>query len=84
MSRDKWDEYTEAKRAMYFYTDPADAPWTIIKSDDKKRARLNCMQHFLSHLNYPDKNPHVVHGPDPLIVGNASQAFEKDEYLWDS
>lgn len=84
MSRDKWDEYTEAKRAMYFYTDTADAPWTIIKSDDKKRARLNCMQHFLSHLNYPDKNPHVVHGPDPLIVGNASQAFEKDEYLWDS
>ena len=49
-SRDKWAEYTEAKEAMFFYTDTADAPWTIIKSDDKKRARLNCMQHFLSSL----------------------------------
>src|SRR5829696_8834713 len=41
MSLDKWDEYTEAKEAMFFYTDTADAPWTIVKSDDKKRARLN-------------------------------------------
>ena len=46
-SLDKWDDYTEAKEAMFFYTDTADAPWTIIKSDDKKRARLNCMRHFL-------------------------------------
>ncbi len=38
-SLDKWDDYTEAKEAMFFYTDTADAPWTIIKSDDKKRAR---------------------------------------------
>ena len=83
MSRDKWDDYTEAKEAMYFYTDTADAPWTIIKSDDKKRARLNCMQHFLSRLDYPDKNSHAVHGPDPLIVGTPSQVFEKDRYLWD-
>ena len=83
LSRDKWDEYTEAKEAMYFYTDTADAPWTIIKSDDKKRARLNCMQHFLSNLDYPDKDKHVVHGPDPLIVGTPSQVFEKDRYLED-
>ena len=62
---------------MFFYTDTADAPWTIIKSDDKKRARLNCMQHFLSQLDYPDKNQHVVHGPDPLIVGSSSQVIEK-------
>ena len=46
-SLDKWDEYTEAKEAMFFYTDTADAPWTIVKSDDKKRARLNALQHFL-------------------------------------
>jgi polyphosphate kinase 2 (PPK2 family) len=44
---DKWDDYTEAKEAMFFYTDTADAPWTVIKSNDKKRARLNCMLHFL-------------------------------------
>ena len=81
-SRDKWAEYTEAKEAMFFYTDTADSPWTVIKSDDKKRARLNCMQHFLSHLDYPDKDGHVVHGPDPLIVGESSQVIEKDRHLW--
>ncbi len=81
-SRDKWQEYTEAKEAMFFYTDTADAPWTIIKSDDKKRARLNCMQHFLYSLDYPDKDPQVVRGPDPLIVGAGSQVIEKDRHLW--
>ncbi|NNL99349.1 MAG: polyphosphate kinase 2, partial [Gammaproteobacteria bacterium] len=59
-----WSEYTRAKEAMFFYTDTASCPWTIIKSDDKKRARLNCMQHFLSKLDYPDKSLEVVTGPD--------------------
>lgn len=81
-SQGKWDEYTEAKEAMFFYTDTADAPWTIVKSDDKKRARLNCMQHFLSELDYPGKNEHVVRGPDRLIVGSSSQVIEKDRHLW--
>jgi len=81
-SRDKWAEYTEAKEAMFFYTDTADAPWTIVKSDDKKRARLNCMQHFLSALDYPDKDKHVVHGPDSLIVGSSEHVIEKDRHLW--
>jgi len=81
-SQDKWDEYTEAKEAMFFYTDTADAPWTIVKSDDKKRARLNCMQHFLSELDYPGKNEHTVRGPDPLIVGSSAQVIEKDRHLW--
>ncbi|NOR20694.1 MAG: polyphosphate kinase 2 [Xanthomonadales bacterium] len=82
-SKDKWIEYTQAKEAMFFYTDTADAPWTIIKSDDKKRARLNCLQHFLSTLDYPDKNLQVVRGPDPLIIGTPSQVIEKDRHLWD-
>ena len=81
-SQGKWAEYTEAKEAMFFYTDTADAPWTIVKSDDKKRARLNCMQHFLSSLDYPGKNTHVVRGPDPLIVGSSAQVIEKDRHLW--
>jgi len=81
-SQGKWTEYTEAKEAMFFYTDTADAPWTIVKSDDKKRARLNCMQHFLSELEYPRKNAHVLHGPDPLIVGSSSQVIQKDRHLW--
>ena len=55
-SLDKWDDYTEAKEAMFFYTDTADAPWVIVKSNDKKRARLNCMRHFLSTIDYPNKD----------------------------
>ena len=51
-SLDKWDDYTEAKEAMFFYTDTADAPWSIIKSNDKKRALLNCMKHCLYALPY--------------------------------
>jgi polyphosphate kinase 2 len=77
----KWDEYTEAKEAMFFYTDTADAPWTIVKSTDKKRARLNCMLHFLSTLDYPDKDQSLVHGPDPLIVGKSSHAIGNSNHI---
>jgi polyphosphate kinase 2 len=76
-----WDDYTEAKEAMFFYTDTADAPWTIVKSDDKKRARLNCMRHFLSALPYPDKNRKVVHAPDPLIVGSSTHVVHASEHI---
>ena len=78
-SLDKWDGYTQAKEAMFFYTDTADAPWTVIKSDDKKRARIACMQHFLSKLPYLDKNTEVVCGPDPLIAGPATRVVGRDE-----
>ena len=78
-SLDKWSEYTEAKKAMFFYTDTADAPWTIIKSDDKKRARLACMQHFLSALPYPDREASVVTGPDPLIAGSAARVVGRND-----
>ncbi|MEM6762673.1 MAG: polyphosphate kinase 2 [Pseudomonadota bacterium] len=71
-SLDKWDEYTEAKEAMFFNTDTADAPWTVVKSDDKKRARIHCMKHFLSTIDYPGKDVTVANEPDPLIVGKAS------------
>ena len=80
-SLEKWDDYTEAKEAMFFYTDTADAPWTIIKSDDKKRARLNCMQHFLSSLDYDGKDHHVVGHPDPLIVGHGAHVIHKDSHI---
>jgi len=80
-SIDKWDDYTEAKEAMFFYTDTADAPWTIIKSDDKKRARLNCMRHFLSSLNYDDKNFESVGEPDPFIVTSSDHAIAKSEHI---
>ena len=80
-SLDKWDDYTEAKEAMFFYTDTADAPWTIIKSNDKKRARLNTMRHFLSTLDYPAKDPEIARAPDPLIVGNASHVIHASEHI---
>ncbi len=80
-SLDKWDDYTEAKEAMFFYTDTADAPWTIIKSDDKKRARLNCMQHFLNSIEYPGKDHRLVRGPDPLIVGRGAHVIKRSEHI---
>jgi polyphosphate kinase len=80
-SLDKWEDYTEAKEAMFFYTDTADAPWTIIRSNDKKRARLNCMRHFLSALDYPDKDPKVALPPDEKIVGRASHVVEHSDHI---
>ena len=79
-SLDKWDEYTEAKEAMFFYTDTADAPWAIVKSSDKKRARLAAMQHFLSKLDYPGKNLEAVK-TDPLIVGQSSHVIGKSKHI---
>ena len=79
----KWDDYTDAKEAMFFYTDTADAPWTIVKSDDKKRARLNCMRHFLSSLPYTDKDTGVVRQPDPLIVGTSADAIGGGDNFFD-
>ncbi len=80
-SLDKWQDYTEAKEAMFFYTDTADAPWTVVKSDDKKRARLNCMRHFLSQFDYPDKDRTVAKLPDDKIVGQASHVIHGSEHI---
>ncbi|MDK4569108.1 polyphosphate kinase 2 [Kingella kingae] len=67
-SLDRWDAYTEAKNAMFFHTHTKDAPWIIIKSDDKKRARLNCIRYFLHQLDYPNKDVKAIGKVDPLIV----------------
>jgi polyphosphate kinase 2 len=83
-SLDRWDDYTEAKEAMFFYTDTADAPWVIVKSNDKKRARLNCMRHFLLTLDYPNKDAEVIGTPDPLIVGRAAQILGDDASIYDA
>ncbi len=74
-SLDKWQDYTDAKEAMFFHTDNPHTPWTIIKSDDKKRARINCMHYFLSRLDYPDKNETLVNQPDPLVVGTVKDLY---------
>lgn len=77
-SSDKWSEYTQAKEAMFFYTDTADSPWMVVKSDDKKRARINCMRHLLHNLPYTDKDPEVAVFPDAKIVGSISDIYGND------
>ena len=78
-SLDKWDDYTRAKEAMFFDTDTADSPWTVIKSDCKKRARLNAMRYVLHKLPYSGKNMNKVGKLDPLIVGRAHVVYERGE-----
>ncbi len=78
-SLDKWDAYTQAKEAMFFYTDTMDAPWTVVKSNDKKRARLEAMRVILSRIDYPDKDVNVVGVPDPLLVGRPELVYDQGE-----
>jgi polyphosphate kinase 2 len=81
VSPGKWDQYTDAKEAMFLRTDTPEAPWTIVKSDDKNRGRLNCIRHFLAALPYPDKDRRVVAGLDPLIVSSSRLAIHgRDDY----
>ena len=75
-SLNKWDDYTRAKEANFFTTDTADCPWTVIKSDDKKRARLNAMRYVLNRIPYTNKDPQIVGSVDPLIVARASAMSE--------
>jgi polyphosphate kinase len=70
-SVNKWDDYTEAKEEMFGATDTDIAPWIVVKSNDKKRARVNAMRHLLAKSDYDDKDHEVVGEPDPLIVGRA-------------
>lgn len=69
-SIDKWDEYSAAREDMFAATDTNYAPWTVIKTDDKRRARIAIIQKFLSALDYPEKDDDVIGHPDPLIVGD--------------
>ena len=76
-SLDKWDEYTVAKEAMFFYTDTKEAPWTVVKSNDKKRARLEAMRHILEQYDYDGKDPEIVAQPDRTIIGPPSLLSEQ-------
>lgn len=70
-SLDKWDAYTKAKEEMFSLTDTDHAPWIVVKSNDKKRARVNAMRHVLGKFDYDDKDLDVVGQADPLILGRA-------------
>jgi polyphosphate kinase 2 len=76
---DRWDDYTRAKEAMFERTDTPAAPWTVVKSNDKKRGRIAALRWVLSTLDYPTKDPDVVSTPDPLIVGPPAQVYEQSE-----
>lgn len=75
-SLDRWDDYTQAKEATFRRTDTDHAPWITIKSNDKKRARLNAMRYFLNQFDYEDKDPSVVYEPDPLLVRRGRDAVD--------
>jgi polyphosphate kinase 2 len=79
-SLDKWEDYTRAKEAMFFHTDTADCPWTVIKSDDKKRARINAMRVVLHSLPYKGKDAEAIGRVDPLLVGRADVVHERGEH----
>ncbi len=79
-SLDRWQDYTNAKEAMLFYTDREWAPWTIVRSNDKKRGRLEAMRWVLSKIDYLDKNIDLVGHPDPLIVGPPADIYETGEH----
>ena len=71
-SLDKWDDYTKAKEGMFLHTDTSDAPWTVVKSVDKKRARLNAMRYVLHRVPYDRRDSTPLGAVDPLIVGRPS------------
>lgn len=78
-SLDKWDDYTAAKDAMFFYTDTPHAPWTVVKSNDKKRARLEAMRWVLAQFDYPSKDFEVVGTPDANIIGSPADVYDDGE-----
>ena len=79
-SLDKWDDYTRAKEGMFFHTDTADCPWIVIKSDDKKRARLNAMRYVLHAMPYAGKDTKRIGMVDDLLVGRANVIHEREEH----
>lgn len=78
-SLDRWDAYTEAKVAMFRATDTGYSPWTVVKSNDKKRARIEAMRSVLARCDYPDKDREAVGEPDLRIIGAAATLLEEGE-----
>ncbi|MGI5358849.1 polyphosphate kinase 2 [Streptomyces sp. CA-252508] len=78
-SLDLWDAYTTAKVTMFRATDTVHAPWTVVKSNDKRRGRLEAMRSLLWRIDYDRKDQAAVGEPDPLIVGAADTLLEPGE-----
>lgn len=75
-----WDEYTAAKKEMFMATDTRFSPWIVVKSDDKKRARLNCMRYVLNSCSYPNKDVELVSAVQPALIGKKEDVYEDDEW----
>jgi polyphosphate kinase 2 len=78
-SMHKWNDYTAAKERMFFYTDTSESPWIVVKSDCKKRARINAMRYVLQNVGYKNRNIQKIGRIDPLLVGRSNLIFEKGE-----
>ncbi|MFJ2747469.1 polyphosphate kinase 2 [Streptomyces sp. NPDC087297] len=78
-SLDLWDAYTAAKVEMFRATDTDHAPWTVVKSNDKRRGRLEAIRSLLCRVDYASKDEEAVGRPDPLIVGAADTLLEAGE-----
>jgi polyphosphate kinase len=75
---DRWDDYTRAKEHMFQHTDTDQAPWVVVKSNDKRRGRIEAMRYVLDRLDYDDKDQDVVGTPDPRIVGPPENVYDED------
>jgi polyphosphate kinase 2 len=75
-SLDKWDAYTAAKERMFRSTHTSFAPWTVVKSNDKRRGRIESMRYVLSRFDYPGKSHEVVGKADPVLVGPPDTVLE--------
>jgi polyphosphate kinase 2 len=80
-SLNSWSKYTEAKESMFFATDTEEAPWTVIRSDCKKRARLNAIKYILRQFPYDDRDDAVLEGLDLKVIGRAADIYEPDEII---
>ena len=80
-SLDRWDDYTVAKNDMFARTHTPQAPWTVVRSNDKKRGRVEAMRFVLNQLDYPDKDASIVGTPDPAIVGPPDVTNGDDEQV---
>jgi polyphosphate kinase len=74
-SLDKWDDYTRARDAMLIHCDSPTAPWIVVNSNEKKRARLESMRHVVHSLDYEHKDLAVAHEPDPHVVRPAVEVM---------
>ncbi|WP_019502812.1 polyphosphate kinase 2 [Pseudanabaena sp. PCC 6802] len=80
-SRDRWVEYSQAKDRMFAHTNIPEAPWFTVEADDKKRARLNCIVHFLSKIPYVDMTPEALELPPRKSAPNYVRPPRNEQFF---